>query len=133
MGIISWLIVLILGAVVAALGVANRGDVTISLDPVPFQLDLPIALVVGGAILLGFFWGYFTSWFGGAKFRRAARIRAHTIEITERELKTAKDRLTRANQRVADLEKQLSEKSDDAAALPKPGAAPALPKPTKAA
>ncbi|MGB0670304.1 MAG: lipopolysaccharide assembly protein LapA domain-containing protein [Rhodospirillales bacterium] len=133
MRLLTWLIVLPLGAVMAALGVANRGDVTLNLDPVPLTVQVPLFLLVAAAILVGFLWGAFVVWLGGGRHRRAARIRQHSVEIAERELRGAKERLARADKRIVDLESQLAERPDAPAVGSPSLGTKALPKPDRAA
>jgi uncharacterized integral membrane protein len=72
------LVLIPLAIVVVLLAIANRGSVRLSLDP--FSVDqpmlaynLPLYLVLFGAVMLGVLIGGIATWFGQGGHRRAER------------------------------------------------------------
>ena len=85
------LILLPLAILVVLLAVANRGPVTLSLDPFSREapeiaVTLPLFAVIFGAVMLGVVIGGMAAWLAQGKHRRAERrykrearrLRAHT-------------------------------------------------------
>jgi putative membrane protein len=70
---LSLLITLPLTVVLVVFAIANRGDASISLWPLPIALDLPIFLLVLGPLALGLFSGLAWLWAPLALARRRAR------------------------------------------------------------
>ena len=81
-----WLILLPLAIVAAAFAVANRAPVAVSLDPLPYILDLPLYSLVLGAGFAGFIIGAAAAWLSGHKSRKALRQARRQLTRTEREL-----------------------------------------------
>ncbi|HEV2300001.1 MAG TPA: LapA family protein [Stellaceae bacterium] len=91
------------GAVLFA--VSNREPVTVAFWPVPYRAEVPLYLLIGAPLLLGFLLGEIAAWLGALKWRREVRRRGRQIEALEREL--------------AATQRQLGEASlDPGAALP---------------
>ena len=72
------------GAVLFA--VTNRQTVAVGIWPVPYQLELPLYVLVGAPLLFGFLCGEIVAWIGASRWRREARRRGRRIEALEREL-----------------------------------------------
>ena len=70
---LRWLILLLVAIAVALLAVANRTPVTISLDPLPYAIDLPLYAVMVAMGLAGFVVGAIGAWWSGRHHRRLAR------------------------------------------------------------
>ncbi|MBX3456089.1 LapA family protein [Ferrovibrio sp.] len=51
----------------AVFAVANRQTVSVSLDPLPFAMDLPLYLLVFGIFLVGLVLGALGQWLGGKR------------------------------------------------------------------
>ena len=79
-------------AVAASFAVANRTPATLSLWPLPFEIELPLYVAVLGALALGGVLGAAASWLSAGKFRRRARIEARKARSLERELRDADGR-----------------------------------------
>ena len=75
---ISTLLILLPAFVIAAiLGVANRRDVTFSFDPLSdaypaFAITAPLFVLVFGALIIGFVFGWAAALLGRARRRRIA-------------------------------------------------------------
>ena len=72
------LILFPIAILVVLLAVANRGPVTLSLDPFSREapeiaVTLPLFAVIFGAVMLGVFIGGMAAWLAQAKHRRAER------------------------------------------------------------
>lgn len=74
-------------ALAASFAVANRTPTTLSLWPLPFEIELPLYVAVLGALALGGVLGAVVSWFSAGKFRRRARTEARKARSLERELR----------------------------------------------
>jgi uncharacterized integral membrane protein len=115
--LLTWLVAVPFGAVVVALSVTNRKPVTVALDPFrpedpAFAVDVPLFVLVLGALVFGILLGGFAVWWNQRVHRRAARIgRRETARLADE-----RDRL------AADLA-QRNEATPAAgfAALPGPG------------
>ena len=70
----------------ALLAVANRQPVTFRLDPLPFEVELPLFLFLLVGIFVGIFLGGFSTWAAGGRYRRLGRQRRHAIAALEREV-----------------------------------------------
>ena len=68
------------GVVIVALAVANRHSVELILDPFApsdpaLAVDVPLYVILFGAMLVGILLGGFATWVGQGKWRRTARTR----------------------------------------------------------
>ena len=73
MRILYWIISIPLAVLIAVFAVSNRESVTLSLWPLPFEIDLPLFLPIMVALLLGLGFGFAFEWLLQGKHRRAAR------------------------------------------------------------
>ena len=87
-----WLVVVLAGLVLALFAASNRGAVSLGLWPLPFLVDVPLYLIVLGAVLLGFLLGELTAWIAAGRWRREARRRGRRIATLERELSATQTR-----------------------------------------
>jgi len=76
--ILTWLFWGPLAIIIIVIAVANRHQVTFSLDPISrtdpiFALEMPLFVLLLGAVLLGLLIGGIASWLNQGKWRRAAR------------------------------------------------------------
>lgn len=77
--LLTWLVAVPFGVVVVALSVTNRKPVTVALDPFrpddpAFSYDVPLFLLVLGALILGIVLGGVAVWLRQGIHRRAARL-----------------------------------------------------------
>jgi uncharacterized integral membrane protein len=98
MRIVYWLWVPIVAVACGTFAISNRPAVPLALWPLPFVVDLPLYLVVFGALLIGFAAGAVAAWIGGRHRRRNLRRSRRRIGALESELAAARSRLDR-NQR----------------------------------
>jgi putative membrane protein len=73
MRFLYWIIAIPLAVLIAVFAVSNRALVTISLWPLPFEVDLPLFLPIMVALLVGLGIGFAFEWLLQGKHRRAAR------------------------------------------------------------
>lgn len=95
--VLSWIVGIPLAAVIVMFAVANRGSVRVSASPLPFEIDLPLYLVVLGALGLGLLAGALIVWIASLRHRHRARVaerRAEAAQMETRQLRA----------RVAELE-----------------------------
>ncbi len=74
------------GFVVIAFAIANRGQVAVSLDPLPFGFGTPLYVVVLGGLAIGFAAGAVAAWLAGHGARRGLRLGKARIASLEGEL-----------------------------------------------
>ena len=93
MKVLFWLLYLPLLVVVAAFGAANRHDVGINFDPLPFGLTAPVFAVVLASALIGLVVGGFSAWMSGQKWRKTARrLRRHNA-LLETEIAALREQM----------------------------------------
>ena len=69
MKILRWTLFAVIAVAVLAFAIANRGPVTVSLDPLPWAVEAPLYLVVLGGLVAAALGGALTA----ARLRRRAR------------------------------------------------------------
>ncbi|MDJ0950793.1 MAG: LapA family protein [Alphaproteobacteria bacterium] len=69
----SWIITLPIAAVAIAFAVSNKGPVTVSFWPLPYEQQAPLYAVAFAGVLIGFIAGAMAAWISGGKWRRRAR------------------------------------------------------------
>jgi uncharacterized integral membrane protein len=79
-----------LALLIVLFSVANRGSVRISLDPISrdaptLAYDLPLFVIVLGALALGVLFGGCASWLAQGKHRKAARHNRREVETLRSE------------------------------------------------
>jgi putative membrane protein len=79
-----------LALVLVVFAVSNRATVSVTFWPTPFEIDLPLYLVVLVALLLGFLLGQLTAWINGGKKRREAREKGRRVRELESELEASR-------------------------------------------
>ena len=84
--LLAWILVLPLAVVLTLFAIANRGDVVISVDPLPFTFGLPIYVVVFAALAIGLIAGYLVMWISGYRTRRDFRRARRNLAQVESEL-----------------------------------------------
>jgi uncharacterized integral membrane protein len=95
MRILFWGIAL-LGALIAVdFAASNTQFVSLKIWPLspPYELELPLYLLVILFLFVGFFAGRIVAWIGGRRWRREAKERGQRIEALERELAAQRSRL----------------------------------------
>lgn len=93
MRVLAWAIAAIMALVVIAFAVANRGPVTISVEPLPYKLDIPIWALAVGALVVGFLSGALVRWLLDHKVRRMARRGRRRARALEQELAGTRKKL----------------------------------------
>ena len=88
-----WLLVAVVGVVMALFAASNRAAVELSIWPLPFLVEAPLYLVVLVALLAGLVMGCVSAWVGAAPRRREARLRRRRIAALESELQATQTRL----------------------------------------
>lgn len=76
--------------VLVVFAVSNRASVSLGLWPLPDLVELPLYLVILGALLAGFLAGELAAWVSGRHWRREVRRSARRIATLERELDAAR-------------------------------------------
>ncbi|MBF0373316.1 MAG: LapA family protein [Alphaproteobacteria bacterium] len=86
MRLLSWIIGLPVAIALVVFAVANRQIVPVDLFPLPIAAELPVYLVVLGALLAGFLMGLLAAWIAGHRHRAKARAEARRAAHLEREV-----------------------------------------------
>ena len=93
MKLLFWIVVAMLGAVLALFAASNREAVTLGLWPLPFVIELPLYLALLATLAIGFVGGALSAWIAGGRRRREGRRRRRRIAALERELAATQARL----------------------------------------
>ncbi len=97
-----WLLFAPIAIICAVFAVENREAVKLSLWPTPFSIDIPLFLMVLGALAIGLVIGGLFVWLGSAKLR--VRLRDRDVEL--RSLKRDLDSARAENQKLTDAQQQ---------------------------
>lgn len=84
--LVRWTIRLLLLILFVAFAIANRGAVTVSLDPLPVTWPVPLFLIVFVAMFIGFVAGGGVAWMRAGRWRQRAR----SAEREQRKLESEK-------------------------------------------
>lgn len=95
MRVIGWIVGLPVAVLVLMFAVANRGPVTVSLDPFDTAaptafVELPLFLILFATLFLGVLVGGAAVWFGQGRHRRAARQARTEARLYRQEAETLK-------------------------------------------
>lgn len=93
--LLSLAIVLPVGLVLVTFFVQNRHDVGLSFWPLPLRLEIPLAAVIVGTLVVGVVWGGLASWLASGGGRRRGRDAARRAEQAEAETRRLKDQIAR--------------------------------------
>ncbi len=85
MKLVHWLVTLPVAIIAVLFAISNLDAVPVGIWPLA-PIDLPLYLVVLGALVLGFLGGQLVAWVNGRHWRREARKRQRRIEALEREM-----------------------------------------------
>lgn len=88
-----WLLYLPFLVLAAAFAAANRHDVDVSLDPLPFGLTVPLFLIVLTSVLVGLIVGGVSAWLSGRRWRRSTRQLRRSSALLETEVAALRDQL----------------------------------------
>jgi uncharacterized protein HemY len=94
-------VLLPLAIVAVALSVANRSDVLLSLDPLGgaaprWSVELPLFILLFATLGLGILVGGVATWFGQAKWRKAARAERANAARLRQDVERLRERVTTA-------------------------------------
>jgi uncharacterized integral membrane protein len=84
--LLLWLLLLPLILIFVAFAVSNRHGVTISLDPTPLSIEVPVYSLVFAAIFVGLVVGGLIAWMRAGRWRRQLRAEQRTVRRLEDEL-----------------------------------------------
>jgi hypothetical protein len=94
---LSWIIIVVLAAVLGAFAIHNHHAVPLDLWPLPVgEVKVAAFVLVLAAAFAGFVLGGLCAWIGGAASRRAAREKARALASARRELDETRARLPAA-------------------------------------
>ena len=89
--VLYWIIAIPLTILITIFAVANRQVTTLSLWPLPFEMDLPLFVPVLGALLLGLLIGLLFEWLLTGKHRRANRKMESELTRIRRQQEAARE------------------------------------------
>jgi uncharacterized integral membrane protein len=90
MRLLWWIVLAAVAVVLILFAVSNRETVAVGLWPLPDLVQLPLYLVLLGALFVGFIAGQLVAWIGGWRWRREARRSRERIAMLEREIEAAR-------------------------------------------
>lgn len=104
--IVNWLVLLPVAIVAVALAVANRGPVTVSLDPFSREapalaLTLPVYAVVLLALTAGVVIGGIAVWLKQGTYRKRCRRAEGQLDVARAEAERLRAELTRQGEQAA--------------------------------
>lgn len=120
MKILFWLVAIPVIALAMTFAVSNHEAVTLDLWPAPLRLDVPLYLVVTGALLLGLVVGLISGWIGTIRARHRARQEAKRAERLNAENEELRHKLNLATHALPGL--PAADQSATQAAYPAPTA-----------
>jgi uncharacterized integral membrane protein len=85
--LLYWLIALPIGLILIVFSVSNRDGVVVSFSPLPYEMSIPLFLLVFVVFALGVLVGGLLGWMGGHGARRRARERKQRIAELENALR----------------------------------------------
>ncbi|WP_439573643.1 lipopolysaccharide assembly protein LapA domain-containing protein [Phreatobacter sp.] len=99
--IVNWLVVLPIAIVAVALAVANRGSMTVSLDPFSreapaYVLTMPIYVVILLTLTLGVVLGGVTVWWRQGRYRKRCRRAESDLHVARAEANRLRTELDRS-------------------------------------
>jgi len=84
-----WLLLLPLTIIFVAFAIANRHDVTVSLDPTPLAIEVPLYGLVFAGIFVGLLAGGLITWARAGKVRRQLREERRHVRRLETDVQKA--------------------------------------------
>ena len=98
---LSWLITIPLLVLAVLFAVSNMESVTLSLWPLPFQLQTALFVLVLLTLLIGFLAGGFVVWGGARRHKLAVKRATRRVNELTAELADSRARLADAERRLA--------------------------------
>jgi uncharacterized integral membrane protein len=90
--LLYWLIALPIGLILIVFSVSNRDGVVVSFSPLPYEMSIPLFLLVFVIFVVGVLVGGLLGWMGGHGARRRSRERRRRIMELEAALGEAEAR-----------------------------------------
>ncbi len=87
--LLYWLIALPIGLILIVFSISNRDGVLVSFSPLPFEMSIPLFLLVFAVFVVGVLVGGLLGWMGGHGARRRARERKRKIAELETSIREA--------------------------------------------
>ncbi len=87
MKLLLWLLLLPLTLIFVAFAIANRHAVTLSLDPTPLSIQVPLYGLVFAGIFIGLIAGGVIAWWRAGRWRRQLRDEQRKVRRLEAELR----------------------------------------------
>lgn len=76
---LAWIVTLPVALLVILFALMNRQEVSLSLWPLPWDIDAPLFLFTLGAIVFGFLFGALATWLSGGTTRQKLRVARHEL------------------------------------------------------
>ncbi|WP_025897324.1 LapA family protein [Sneathiella glossodoripedis] len=100
MKLISWIFIAALALVVIILSVGNKAPVVFSLYPLPFEMELPLYILILAGAFIGVLLGSVRTWIADGKAR--SENRAHKQEVLRLKAELAKLEAQQSENRSTD-------------------------------
>ncbi|WP_119460882.1 LapA family protein [Rhodospirillaceae bacterium SYSU D60014] len=82
----SWIFTVPVTAIVVLFAITNRSLATLSFWPLPWEMNLPIYLIILSALFVGFMLGAVVAWLSGGRRRRQTRQLAEQVRAQSRQI-----------------------------------------------
>jgi type VI protein secretion system component VasK len=93
--ILSWFVLVPLGAAMVVFSVVNRHAVTLDFWPFDYAPEIRLFAVILGLLTVGVVWGGIAAWLAASASRRRSRDAKHRANAAEADARQLKDRIGR--------------------------------------
>ncbi len=90
MKIVKWALIAVMSGILVAFALANRAQMTLTLFPLPFEMDIPVFLLIFIAVILGLLLGGVACLSYALACLNKARVQAARVAALEQEVAALK-------------------------------------------
>lgn len=112
MKLFSWLFIATLALVIIVLSIGNKAAVIFSLYPLPFEMELPLYILILGGAFLGVLLGSLRTWISDGKARKENRAYKQEILRLKAELARLESEQAAQTKAVAEEAQHLLKLAD---------------------
>ncbi|MEQ8369343.1 MAG: LapA family protein [Alphaproteobacteria bacterium] len=99
---LRWIMLSLLAVILVLFVLSNPARLTLALEPLPWQVEMPVYLLVIASLAIGWLCGAVLTWLHGGATRQALRHGRRTIRQMEERLATAEKALHDEQARAAE-------------------------------
>lgn len=105
MRILYWIIALPVAVIITIFSVSNRDFVTLSLWPLPYEIDMPLFLPIILALVVGLVVGLAYEWLVNGKHRREARRSGNELRKLQAAVQEEKAKTQSPSEKISEGQK----------------------------